>query len=409
MTSSLGHIPVAGLGPLPTDVVTAGTSSDRPTYVYDLMTLRARCTDIGRLPIRRKSVFFASMANDHPRVIECIKDEGHGVFINSRKHMEIALGAGMPPDRMLYASSNMVSEEMRACADQGIRVVLDSVAQIRRFGQTAGAGHEIGLRVSVGFVEGNSLCDDPGYRFGVRPSELTEAVAAAGEHGVRITGVHSYFGTNLVAAPLVDGIGKLADAAATLPDIAFLDAAGGFGVVMPGEPAFEFDVYASGVSEHLDRLERRVGHTVRFFLEPGRYLAASCGYLFVTVVDVKERADRVFVGTNGSVATFPRPLMYPDRARHPVGIVGRSLLEEPDPRAVYISGSSTYSQDFLARDIRLPLPQVGDVLVFAHAGAYCRSMMSRFLGKDEPLEVVLDRESQAPMAGNGAGVLAQRA
>jgi len=85
VTSSLGHIPVAGLGPLPTDVVTAGTSSGRPTYVYDLMTLRARCTDIGRLPIRRKSVFFASMANDHPRVIECIKDEGHGVFINSRK------------------------------------------------------------------------------------------------------------------------------------------------------------------------------------------------------------------------------------------------------------------------------------------------------------------------------------
>lgn len=36
-------------------------------------------------------------------------------------------------------------------------------------------------------------------------------------------------------------------------------------------------------------------------------------------------------------------------------------------------------------------------------------MMSRFLGKDEPLEVVLDRETAAAMAGNGAGVLVERA
>jgi diaminopimelate decarboxylase len=401
-------IPVAGLGHLPADVVAAGTSAGRPTYVYDLVTLRNRCAEIGRLPIRRKRVFFASMANDHPQVIGCIKEEGHGVFVNSLKHMQIALGAGMPPGRMLYASSNMVDEEMRACADLGLRVVIDSVAQIRQFGLAAGPGHEVGLRVSVGFVDGSGLHDDPGYRFGVRPDELPTAVAAAREHGIRIAGVHSYFGTNLPAAPLVDGIRKLADAAALLPDIAFLDAGGGFGVAMPGEPGFDFGAYTSGVGATLDRLEQRVQRPVEFLLEPGRYLAASCGYFFVTVVDVKERADRVFVGTSGSVATFPRPLMYPDRAAHPVGIVGRSPLEQPDPRPVYVSGSSTYSQDFLARGIKLPLPRVGDTLVFGHAGAYCRSMMSRFLGKDEPLEVMLDRASPA-MTTTGAGVLAERA
>ncbi|HLI38693.1 MAG TPA: hypothetical protein VKV80_15330 [Streptosporangiaceae bacterium] len=407
MSGSLGNVPVAGLGQLPVDVAAAGTSTSRPTYVYDLATLRARCADIGRLPIRRKRVFFASMANDHPQLIECIKDAGHGVFVNSRKHMEIALGAGMPPDRMLYASSNMVDEEIRTCASVGVRVVLDSVAQIRRFGLIAGPGHEVGPRVSVGFVEGDRLRDDPGYRFGVRPDELPAAVAVARQHEMRIVGVHSYFGTNLSAAPLVDGVGKLADAAAILPDIAFIDAGCGFGVAMPGKPTFDFDAYASGVSAHLARLERRVRRTVEFLVEPGRYLAASCGYFFVTVVDVKERADRVFVGTNGSVVTFPRPLIYPDHAEHPVGIIGRSPLEQPDPRPVYVSGSSTYSQDFLARGIELPLPRVGDTLVFGHAGAYCRSMMTRFLGKDEPLEVVLDRRS-ATTAATGTGVLAER-
>lgn len=406
MSARLDQVFVVGLGQIPADVLAAGTAAGQPTYVYDLQTLRARCAEIRRLPIRRKRVFFASMANDHPQLIECIKDEGHGVFVNSLKHLQIALDANMPPGRVLYASSNMVHKEMRTCADMGIRVVLDSVAQVRQFALTAGPGHDVGIRVSVGFVMENSLCDDPGYRFGVQPDELPTAVAVAAEVGIRIVGVHSYLGTNVPAAPLVGGIRRLADTAALLPDIAFLDAGGGFSVAMPGSPPFDFDAYTSGVSEQLDRLERRTGRTVEFVVEPGRYLAASCGYFFITVVDVKERSDRVFVGTNASVVTFPRPLMYPDRAEHPVGIAGRSPLEPPDPRPVYICGSSTYSQDFLARGIGLPLPRVGDTLVFGHAGAYCRSMMSRFLGKDEPLEVVLDRRSLAPA---GTEILAEHA
>lgn len=406
MSGPQDQVPVAGLGRLPADVVAAGTATGQPTYVYDLETLRARCAEIRRLPIRRKRVFFASMANDHPRLIECIKDEGHGVFVNSLKHLRIALDAGMPPGRVLYASSNMVQDEMRACASLGIRVVLDSVAQVRQFALTAGPGHDVGLRVSVGFVSGDSLGDDPGYRFGVRPDELPAAVSAARGLGLRIVGVHSYLGTNVPAAPLVDGIRRLADTAALLPDIEFLDAGGGFSVAMPGSAPFDFNVYTSGVGMQLDRLERRTGRTVEFVLEPGRYLAASCGHFFITVVDVKERPDRVFVGTNASVATFPRPLMYPDRAEHPVGIAGRSPLEPPDPRPVYICGSSTYSQDFLARGIGLPLPRAGDTLVFGHAGAYCRSMMSRFLGKDEPLEVVLGRRSVGPA---GTEILAEHA
>jgi diaminopimelate decarboxylase len=386
----------------PPHVVAAGART--PAYVYDLAVLRARCAEVGALPIPRKSVYFASMANDHPQVIDCVRAAGHGVFVNSRRHLEIALGCGVPPERVLYASSNMVDAEMRHCAQLGVRVVLDSVGQVRRFGAIAGDGREVGLRVSVGFAGDGTVRDDPGYRFGVLPAELPAAVAAAREHGLRIGGIHSYFGTNLAAAPLVDGIGRLADVAASVPDIAFLDAGGGFGVAMPGEPPFDFDLYARGVRAHVERLERRVGRPVEFVVEPGRYLAADCGHFFVTVVDVKERADRVFVGTDASVAMFPRPLMYPDVAVHPCTVVGRDPLEPPDERPVWVCGSSTYSQDFLARGVRLPLPEVGDTLVFGHAGAYSRSMTTAFLGKDRPTEVVLDGPV---VTDNGQAVLAE--
>jgi diaminopimelate decarboxylase len=383
-------VPAAGLGEVPDHVVAAGTAHGRPTYVYDLETLRDRCREVGSLAIEPKSVFFATMANDHPRVVECVREAGHGVFVNSRRHLEIALSGGFDVEDVVYAASNMVEDEMRLCLAHGVRVVLDSTEQVRRYGRMAGPGHEVGLRVSVGYADGDTLRTDPGYRFGVLPEELPAAVAAARGQGLRIGGIHSYFGTDLPAEPLVEGIGRLAEVAATLPDVTFLDAGGGFCVPMPGEAPFDLGAYGSGVSGHLARLRLRLGRPVEFLVEPGRYLAASCGYFFVTVVDVKQRADRVFVGTTGSVAMFPRPLLYPERGVHPCGIVGRDPLEAADPRPIYVCGNSTYSQDFLARGIRLPLPCAGDTLVFGNAGAYCRSMATRFLGKERPVEVVLD-------------------
>ena len=51
-------------------------------------------------------------------------------------------------------------------------------------------------------------------------------------------------------------------------------------------------------------------------------------------------------------------------------------------RPIWISGNSThsYSRDFLARSIALIVPEIGDLIAFHHAGAYCRSMVTRFLG-----------------------------
>src|SRR5262245_54862102 len=46
MSTQLAAVPAAGLGHLPAHVVAAGTAHDRPTYVYDLATLRARCAEV---------------------------------------------------------------------------------------------------------------------------------------------------------------------------------------------------------------------------------------------------------------------------------------------------------------------------------------------------------------------------
>jgi diaminopimelate decarboxylase len=367
-----------------------GRTIRKPTYIYDLERLRGRCGAFAALPIPRKRVFFASMANDHPGVLGVIKDAGHGIFVNSPRHLQLGLTVGFARDRILYAASNMTTDEMELCLGHGIHVVLDSVSQTGQFSRLAPPGTEIGLRVNVGSaLDRSRIRFDPGYRFGILPEELPAALSAAAGGGVRIVGIHSYFGTDLLDETiLLDGVRRLGAIGSELPDLRYIDGGGGFGVPdTPERPEFDLAAYGRGAAEVLADCERRLGRDLTLYIEPGRYLVADCGFFFAKVVDRKLRADRVFVGTNASVSIFPRPLLHPDTARHPCGALDGDPGAAHHPQPITLCGNSTYSRDFLARDIRMPLPEVGDTLVFHNAGAYCRSMITDFLGKDRPEEI----------------------
>ncbi|HEX8451652.1 MAG TPA: alanine racemase [Longimicrobium sp.] len=379
----------------------AGISAPGPAYVYDLDRLRRRALRLASLPIARRRLFFATMANDHPAVLACVRDAGVGVFVNSPAHLRRVLRVGFEPGQVVYAASNMLQREMRECVELGVNLVLDSVGQVRALADAGAAGAEIGVRMNVGSaLDRGALRFDPGYRFGLLPSELPEAVLAARRGGVRIIGAHSYFGTGVMRPrTLLDGLERLGEAASALPDLRYLDVGGGFGVPDAlDDDEFDLEGWAAGADEAVRRLERRLGRELHLYVEPGRWLAADCGYFFVKVVDRKVRGDRAFVGTDGSVAQFPRPLLYPGQAVHPCEIADGAAGRSPHPQPVWVCGNSTYSQDFLARGIALPLPEPGETLVFHYAGAYGRSMATRFLGKGPPRELFVRTRPGVPRA-----------
>lgn len=376
---------------LPPAVFAAARSGATPAYVYDLAALDRQCRALERLPLARASIFFATMANDHPAILDWIRHRGHGVFVNSPQHLALALDIGFAPERIVYAASNMRAGEMIRCADRGVRLVLDSIGQIGELVRTGREGLSIGVRVDVGSaLAGGGIAPDPTYRFGLTPDELTRAVGLARRAGLRINGIHSYFGTDVLSADvLVDGLARLCAVAPLVPDLRYVDVAGGLGVGRPGDASFELERYGQLAAAVIADCERRVGRRLELVIEPGRFLTADCGFFFVTVIDIKHRPMRTFVGTDGSVAIFPRPLIHPDRAVHPIGVLGPRAAATPHDRPICVCGNSTYSNDFLARDVRMTLPEPGDRLVLGLAGAYCRSMMTDFLGKERPDETVV--------------------
>jgi diaminopimelate decarboxylase len=283
----------------------------------------------------------------------------------------------------------MTSNEISRCLERNINLVLDSIGQIKLLSQVVSGEVAIGIRLNVGTaINGNEIKADPEYRFGLIPAELPKALEIICHHNIRIIGAHSYFGTGIMRPEiLLEGLVRLGDFAQCLPDLRYIDVGGGFGVPNCLEDdEFDINAYAKGAEQALSRIKTRWGNDLDLYIEPGRYLAADCGYFFVKVVDIKYREDRIFVGTNASVANFPRPLLYPETAIHPCMIAGERSGAPPHEKPIYICGNSTYSRDFLARAVTLPLPHLGDTLIFYNAGAYSRSMISDFLGKDRPQE-----------------------
>lgn len=363
-----------------------------PTYVYDLDRLRQRCRRLDALPIADKRIFFAMMANDHPTLLRRIRRDGHGIFVNSPKHLRAAIEVGFASGNIIYAASNMIDAEIAMCADLDIHLVLDSVGQIERVGNIAGP-NEVGIRVNiVSVAESGSTQSDDAYRFGILPGEIGEAVAAANGFGVRLIGLHCYFGTGIEdPKSLIDGLSGLCGLGAELPDLRYIDGGGGFGVPQgPIGPEFDIDAYGRAAGALMREARQSLGRDITLFIEPGRYISADCAHFLVRVVDRKHRGDRVFVGTDGSVALFPRPLVHPDRSAHYCELLGPRSNDAPFELPIYVCGNSTFSGDFLAQDRRMPLPAIGDILAFHAAGAYCRSMITGFLGKGWPSEILVE-------------------
>src|SRR2546426_482961 len=99
----------------PPQVLDVGRAAPQPTYVYDLAALRRQVANLETIPWSSKRMFFASMANDHVAVLRQIRDCGHGIFVNSSKHLRMGLDVGFAPANIVYAASNMTREEMVLC------------------------------------------------------------------------------------------------------------------------------------------------------------------------------------------------------------------------------------------------------------------------------------------------------
>jgi diaminopimelate decarboxylase len=197
-----------------------------------------------------------------------------------------------------------------------------------------------------------------------------------------------YAGTNTRREQrFLDCLERTLAASDELPDLEWIDLGGGFGVpYVDGHRPLDMAYLGRSVSERMTELSRRRGRTIRLLVEPGRILVASSGSLLMTVVSIKERGGRRYVGVDATVGNIVVPDVY--FAHHRIEPIDRRGADVDLPTDV--CGSTTHSRDFVAKDCRLPELERGDLLRLCDVGAYGYAMSSHFLNRPRPAEVVID-------------------
>jgi diaminopimelate decarboxylase len=379
-----GHLEIGGC-----DVVELAAEFGTPAYVYaeDDVRRRARAyLEAFRARTDDFEVLFASKAAPFTAAYRLCRDEGLSVDVASGGELHMALRAGFEPSRIYLHGNNKTEAELRYAIEAGVgHVVLDGFGEIELLDGLLDRPQRVLIRVTPGisadthtYIRTGQL--DSKFGFGLEDGLAARAIdAVRSSRHLELTGLHAHIGSQIFE---LEPYTKAIEALAELADgewCSILNVGGGLGIAYTAEdepPPIDayVDVKVRGVERVFDPVPR-------VLVEPGRSLVGNAGVTLYTVGTVKEIPGvRTYVAVDGGMSDNLRPMLY--GARYEALIADRPA-GTPDVQAT-IAGMHCESGDILIRDVALPAPRSGDVLVTPATGAYGYAMASNYNGVPRP-------------------------
>lgn len=373
-----------------------------PLYVYDAEKIRERFSAFeGEIAHRPLSVFYSIKAHPSVPLLELLRALGAGVDACSPGDLAFAAAAGFTGAEITYTGYSMSDRELEQVVAAGCFLIADSLDQVERMAKLD-PGRQIGLRVNFGIARGFHPHVQFGARdskFGIQDVELGRAIEFATAHGLRVTGLHSHAGSDLLdAQDHLDLLEALIGAASTTPGLRdtleLIDLGGGWGTpfLEDVDTDYPMAVFGKQATERMADLARIVHRPVELRLEPGAYVVMDAGVLLTTVNEIKpsvmvhgERTP-AFVGTNTSYNHVHSAVAY--GTHHRIVVAGRP--DAPATEMYHVTGNLMQAGDVLARDRALPPVKVGDVLAIEKCGGYKACRAPTFNERPRPAEVMVD-------------------
>jgi diaminopimelate decarboxylase len=364
-------------------------NKNTPAYIYNTQKIRECCRRFTSIRYEPKSIHFATMANIHPEFLKIMHEEGLGVFVNSPEHLKTVCKAGFSGKEIVFTASALCSETMKLVSDSGALIYLDSICQLKQW-QAMFPEHPAGIRCNLGKMVKPKKTHASYFigeesRLGFTPEEITQLAGSQ-----TIIGLHLYVGTDILDYDyFFECYRALLSFAKLFPNLSYVNLGGGFGIDVNGKFPFDIETYGDRLTALLEEESVKLGRKIRLLLEPGRIIGAESGYFACNVTDVKIRKNTQLVGVNASTTQFPRPLLYPDSAFHPIAVLRNGFIANGKQVVSNVYGCSTYSRDYFVRKKNIPKTEIGDWVVFGNSGSYCASAHTQFLGFLKAEEIFL--------------------
>jgi len=359
------------------DLAAVAESVGTPFYCYSTATLerhyRVFAEAFADVPAL---VCYAMKANSNQAVIATLARLGAGADVVSGGELKRALGAGVPPGKIMFSGVGKTAAELAAAVDAGILCInVESEPELALLAQIATAkgrtacvsvrvNPDVDARTHAKIATGKSE-----NKFGIPISRAREVYAHAGKlKGVRASGVDMHIGSQITdLQPFDDAFALLSEFVRTLRadghHIEHVDLGGGLGIPYreDDEPPPDPSAYAAIVKRATRGLD------CKLIFEPGRMIVGNAGILVTRVIYVKRGEAKNFVIVDAAMNDLIRPTLY--EAHHDIRPV-----REPAPSAprmiADVVGPVCETGDYIALERDIPEPKPGELIAIMTAGAY---------------------------------------
>ncbi|KAF6716387.1 Antizyme inhibitor 1 [Oryzias melastigma] len=327
-----------------------------------------------RMPLIRP--YYAVRCNSSPAVIELLASLGSGFTCSNKAELELVLSHGVSPEDIIYSGVCKQVSQIKYAATNGVDLlVCDNEAELRKISRCH-PGAKLLLQVST---EASNPEDEMSVTFGCSLKDSRHLLESAKELGVQVVGVRSNISSSCeddqVYLHAISDARYIFDLGEEMGfNMNVLDIGGGFS----GTEA-QLDLIHSAVMSVVD-LYFPSSSGVSLIAEPGSFFVSSAFTLAVSVISKKmvdqTRAEELSPSKQPEFQYFMNDGVYGSfsskLSETQIGApsVHKKTLVDAPLFSSSLWGPSGDDLDQVVESCLLPELNIGDWLVFKHAGAY---------------------------------------
>ena len=355
---------------------------ETPFLLIDSETIKDKASLIGR-SIKNAKVFYAVKANPDIEILRFLNELDLGFEISSEGELEILSSLGVKPERIISSNPIKSLKFLKLASLYGIDYFsFDSSDEIDKLSKFA-PHCNVYVRLSVP----NEGSEWPlSKKFGVELDEAAALLLHAKEKGLNPVGTTFHVGSQCTN---VYNWHIALDKARVLWDIANKN----------GTPLTLLNIgggYPINYTKHVISIETIENHVssliyekfpkeIEIYIEPGRAVVGDAGILVTTVIGKACRSDEdwlyIDVGVFNGLMESVGGIKY--------SYIVESYKHARSKKRWTIAGPSCDSFDVIDKNVALPEPNIGNLILILSSGAYTVSYASEFNGFSIPKTILI--------------------
>ncbi|XP_078539855.1 antizyme inhibitor 2-like isoform X2 [Lissotriton helveticus] len=356
----------------------------------------------------RVKPFYSVKCNDSKEVIQILAKLGTSFDCASKGELELVLGQGVSPDRIIYANPCKQLTHIKYAASSGVKMMtFDCEEELAKVAQCHPTARML-LRIKTDDSESSGHLSS---KFGAPVETCRHLLKEAKQLGIAVVGVSFHVGSSSKNLPSFTQ--AIEDAHVVFQtgielghQMQVLDIGGGFPGREDDLPSFEEigAVVTSGLCMHFPE-----GCGVEIIAEPGRFYVTSAFTAALSVIAKKNIVEncgnnstrkRIMYYLNDGIFGSFNFLLFEENHLKPL-VMHKACLAQPlYPSTLW--GQTLDGNDKIIDNVALPELQIGDWLVFQNMGAYSVSTTTLFNAFTAmPIYFLLHRDAWTALGAPG--------